>query len=72
MGPPKTWDEVDQEYQGDFQVGPEALGYNRGLGDDGKPKYRRIDDHTAAGNNLIAHRRQKVPMVMVRSCGASC
>ena len=68
MGPPKTWDEIDQEYQGDFQVVP-SFGLQQGLGDDGKPKYRRIDDHTAAGNNLIAHRRQKVPMVMVDHVG---
>eukprot|EP00434_Breviolum_minutum_P003086 symbB.v1.2.002716.t1/scaffold148.1/size298184/5 len=68
MGPPQTWDEIDELFKGDFQVVP-SFGLEQGVDDSGLPKFRRIDDHTAAGNNLVAHRTQKVPMAMVDQVG---
>ena len=68
MGPPMSWEEVDHLFGGDFQVVP-SFGLEHG-GTDAPKKFRRIDDHTASGNNLQAHRRQKVPMAMVDYLGA--
>lgn len=68
MGPPMTWDEVDERFKADFQVVP-SFGLEQGVDEAGQPKFRRIDDHTAAGNNLVAHRLQKVPMAMVVQVG---
>ena len=68
MGPPMSWEQIDDLFQGDFQVVP-SFGLEQG-GPGLEKKFRRIDDHTAAGNNLQAHRRQKVPMAMVDYLGA--
>ena len=68
MGPPMSWEQIDDLFQGDFQVVP-SFGLEQG-GPGVEKKFRRIDDHTAAGNNLQAHRRQKVPMAMVDYLGA--
>ena len=69
MGKPMTFEEVDAMFHGDFQVVP-SFGLEQGLDELGRPKYRRIDDHSACGNNLVAHRKQKVPMCMVDYIGA--
>lgn len=69
MGGPYTWEEIDLKFKGDFQVVP-SFGLEQGVDEQGRPKFRRIDDHTACGNNLVAHRRQKVPRCMVDYVGA--
>ena len=69
MEGPYTWEEIDRMFKGDFQVVP-SFGLEQGVDESGFPKFRRIDDHTACGNNLVAHRRQKVPMCMVDYVGA--
>ena len=78
MGPPMTLDQVIGKYKTDFQVTP-SFGLAQGLDNQGKQKFRRIDDHTASGVNPSAHRLQKVPMamvdyvgVMVRAVAAVC
>jgi len=68
MGPPMSWEQVDSLFDGDFQVVPSFGLEQGGMGQE--KKFRRIDDHTAAGNNLQAHRHQKVPMAMVDYLGA--
>eukprot|EP00435_Cladocopium_sp_Y103_P061120 s489_g22.t1 len=68
MGPPLTWEEVRAAYNDDFQVTP-SFGLSQGVGPDGEPKFRRIDDHSASGVNPSAHRLQKVPMTMVDYIG---
>lgn len=68
MGPPMSWEQIDEMFQGDFQVVP-SFGLEQGASNQEK-KFRRIDDHTASGNNLQAHRLQKVPMAMVDYLGA--
>lgn len=68
MGPPLTLDEVKKTYGSDFQVVP-SFGLQQGHGEDGAPKYRRIDDHSASGGNQVAHRLQKVPMAMADYVG---
>ena len=67
MGPPMSWEQVDSLFDGDFQVVPSFGLEQGGMGQE--KKFRRIDDHTAAGNNLQAHRLQKVPMAMVDYLG---
>ena len=69
MGPPMTWDEVHEKYQGIFNVVP-SFGLEQGVDESGNKKFRRIDDHTACGNNRVSHRMQKVPMTMVDYIGA--
>ena len=61
MGPALTLDEARRLYSGTLQVTP-SFGLQQGFDNDGQPKYRRIDDHTASGVNRVAHRLQKVPM----------
>ena len=56
--------EVKDKYGRDFQIVP-SFGLEQGSDSSGVPKYRRIDDHTACGNNLVAYCLQKVPMAMV-------
>ena len=69
MGGPFSWSQISDMFHDDFQIVP-SFGLEQGTDDNGRPKFRRIDDHTACGNNLIAHRRQKVPMCMVDYVGA--
>ena len=61
---PFTLEDIRAKYRRDYQVVP-SFGLAQGQDSQGNPKYRRIDDHTACGNNLVAHRWQKVPMAMV-------
>ena len=68
MGPALTLDEARRLYSGTLQVTP-SFGLQQGFDNDGQPKYRRIDDHTASGVNRVAHRLQKVPMAMVDYVG---
>ena len=42
-----------------------SFGLEQGTDDHGKPKYRRIDDHTAGHTNLASERTQKIQMSMV-------
>ena len=64
MGEPMSWDDLVHRYGDDFQVVP-SFGLRQGFDEEGNPKFRRIDDHTASWNNRVARRLQKVPMTMV-------
>ena len=64
MGPPMSLEQVQDKYGNDFQIVP-SFGLAQGEDSKGDPKYRRIDDHSACWNNLVARRKQKVPMAMV-------
>ena len=64
MGPPLTLEEVEFSHGTDFQIVP-SFGLSQGTDSSGAPKFRRIDDHSACLNNLVARRMQKVPMAMV-------
>ena len=66
MGPPMSIEEVRRKYKDDFQVTP-SFGLEQGTNEQGLPKYRRIDDHTASGVNQFSSskRTQKVPMAMI-------
>ena len=68
MGPPLSLDQTVDRYEGDFQVTP-SFGLAQGCDEQGNPKFRRIDDHSASGVNPSAHRLQKVPMAMVDYVG---
>ncbi len=68
MGPPLSLEDVRRIYGNDFQVVP-SFGLQQGFSEDGSPKYRRIDDHSASGGNQVAHRLQKVPMAMADYVG---
>ena len=69
MGPPMTLIEAYDKYQGVFNVVP-SFGLEQGTDESGNKKFRRIDDHSACGNNAVSHRMQKVPMTMVDYIGA--
>ena len=64
MGPAQTYEYYSRKFKGVFNVVP-SFGLEQGVDESGAPKFRRIDDHSAAKNNLVAHRLQKVPMTMV-------
>ena len=65
MGPARDYySHFYKKYQGVFGVVP-SFGLEQGVDENGHPKYRRIDDHSASANNMVAHRLQKVPMTMV-------
>ena len=68
MGPPQTWDQVQEKFGSDFQVTP-SFGLEQGVDEMGNPKFRRVDDHSASGVNPSAHRLQKVPMAMIDYVG---
>ena len=68
MGQPMTLNEVKAIYQDDFQITP-SFGLEQGVNEQGQPKFRRIDDHTASGVNQFSRRMQKVPMAMVDYVG---
>ena len=69
MGPALSLEEIDKKFEGVFNVVP-SFGLEQGVDEAGAKKYRRIDDHTACGNNRVAHRLQKIPMTMVDYIGA--
>lgn len=64
MGPPMTLDQLSNKYGPFFNVVP-SFGLEQGVDDQGHPKYRRIDDHSAALNNSAAGRKQKIQMAGV-------
>ena len=64
MGPPRSYSFYAKKYRNVFNIVP-SFGLEQGVDENNAPKYRRIDDHSAAKNNLVAHRLQKVPMTMV-------
>ena len=64
MGPALTIEKARRLYSGTTSY--TSFGLQQGFDNDGQPKYRRIDDHTASG---VAHRLQKVPMAMVDYVG---
>ncbi len=69
MGPSMTLEDVHKKYKGLYNIVP-SFGLEQGQDEKGAVKYRRIDDHTACGNNRVAHRLQKIPMTMVDYIGA--
>ena len=68
MGPAMTFEEAQTLYPGRFQVTP-SFGLEQGKDANGAPKFRRINDHSASGVNIAAHRLQKVPMAMIDYVG---
>ena len=64
MSSAMSYMELKRKYNSLFNVVP-SFGLEQGLDESGSPKYRRIDDHSACGNNAYSHRKQKVPMTMV-------
>ena len=68
MGPPQTWEQIEEKFGSDFQVTP-SFGLEQGVDEAGNPKFRRIDDHSASGVNPSAHRLQKAPMAMIDYVG---
>ena len=64
MGPAMSYAEVKRKYNSLFNIVP-SFGLEQGVDESGNAKYRRIDDHSASGNNAYSHRKQKVPMTMV-------
>lgn len=63
MGGPYTHTELVQRHGPHYNVIP-SFGLEQGVDESNKPKFRRIDDHTAGFTNLAAHRRQKIAMSM--------
>lgn len=61
MGPALTEEAASFRYGDSFNLIP-SFGLKQGFSSDGKPKFRRIDDHTAGWVNLAAKRLQKIPM----------
>ena len=61
MGAPLTEHDASRRYGEHYNLIP-SFGLRQGVGSDGKPKFRRIDDHTAGWVNLAAKRLQKIPM----------
>lgn len=52
------------EQFGEFYNVIPSLGLHQGHNEDGLPKFRRIDDHTAGHTNLAATRTQRISMAM--------
>ena len=63
MGGPFSEEQMIQRHGPNFNLIP-AFGLEQGVDEKGKPKYRRIDDHTAGHTNLAAARKQKIEMAM--------
>ena len=64
MAGPFTLEEIQSRHGSFFNVVP-SFGLEQGLDESGKPKFRRIDDHSACLNNSAAHRTQKIEMANV-------
>ena len=64
MAGPFTLEEIQSRHGSFFNVVP-SFGLEQGLDESGKPKFRRIDDHSACLNNSAAHRAQKIEMANV-------
>lgn len=63
MAGPFTEDEMIAKHGKFVNVVP-SFGLTQGVDQRGRPKHRRIDDHTAGHVNLAAWRRQKIVMAM--------
>ena len=63
MDGPFSHEELVQKFGNYYNVIP-SFGLEQGTDDQGQPKYRRIDDHTAGHTNLAATRKQKINMAM--------
>ena len=63
MGGPYSHEELVRKYGSYYNVIP-SFGLEQGTDEAGKPKYRRIDDHTAGFTNLAATRTQRINMAM--------
>lgn len=59
MAGPFTHKELVQQF-GEFYNVVLSFGLHQGHDEEGNPKYRRIDDHTAGHTNLAATRTQKI------------
>ena len=64
MAGPFTLEEIRSRHGSFYNVVP-SFGLEQGLDESGKPKFRRIDDHSACLNNSAAHRTQKIEMANV-------
>eukprot|EP00435_Cladocopium_sp_Y103_P013062 s2693_g3.t1 len=63
MAGPYTHEDIVVQCGPHYNLIP-SFGLEQGIGDDGLPKYRRIDDHTAGFTNLAATRMQRIDMAM--------
>ena len=64
MGPPMTYEEALRKHGSMLNIVP-SFGLMQGTDEQGKPKFRRIDDHSKGGCNGAARRMQKIPMAMI-------
>ena len=63
MDGPFSHEQIVQEFGPHYNLVP-SFGLEQGVTDDGDPKFRRIDDHTAGFTNLAAKRMQRIDMAM--------
>ena len=63
MSGPFTEEELNNKFGRHWNLVP-SFGLHQGFDEQGAPKYRRIDDHSASLNNHAAGRLQKIPMSM--------
>ena len=59
MGGPFSSKDILARHGPTYNLVP-SFGLQQGVNEEGKPKFRRIDDHTAGFNNLAAERRQRI------------
>eukprot|EP00435_Cladocopium_sp_Y103_P046884 s338_g13.t1 len=64
MAGPYSQEEIRARHGPFYNVVP-SFGLKQGFNEQGEPKFRRIDDHSASHNNLAAERTQKIQMAMV-------
>ena len=64
MAGPFTAEEIECRHGRFYNVVP-SFGLAQGLDENGSPKYRRMDDHSASHNNHAAGRKQKIEMAGV-------
>lgn len=64
MGPSLTLSQAEAKFGAFFNVIP-CFGLQQGLDNQGRKKFRRIDDHTAGWVNLAAKRMQRIEMANV-------
>eukprot|EP00435_Cladocopium_sp_Y103_P053256 s448_g17.t1 len=63
MAGPYSHDDILEQFGTHYNLIP-SFGLEQGVDDSGRPKYRRIDDHTAGHTNLAATRMQHIDMAM--------
>ena len=64
MGGPFTAEAIQERYGPTYNLVP-SFGLQQGVNEEGKPKFRSIDNHTAGYNNLPAERRQRIEMANI-------